>query len=128
MSAEPVLVNQDGAVVTLTLNRPEKLNPLGEGMREGLTAALAMVARESAVRVAVITGAGRGFCSGGDIDLMIDLKENHHSATFREYLEGGHELVRQIRQLPKIVLASVNGPAAGGGMNLALACDLRIAS
>ncbi len=128
MSDEPVLVNQDGAVVTLILNRPEKLNAWGEGMREALTAALTMVAREPALRVAVITGAGRGFCGGGDINLMIDLKENHHSATFREYLEAGHELVRQIRRLPKIVLASVNGPAAGAGMNLALACDLRIAS
>ena len=73
MSDEPVLVNQDGAVVTLILNRPEKLNAWGEGMREALTAALTMVAREPALRVAVITGAGRGFCAGGDINLMIDL-------------------------------------------------------
>ena len=61
------------------------------GIPEALAAALTMVAREPALRVAVITGAGRGFCAGGDINLMIDLKENHHSATFREYLEAGHE-------------------------------------
>jgi 2-(1,2-epoxy-1,2-dihydrophenyl)acetyl-CoA isomerase len=128
MSQEPVLVEREGAVAILKLNRPEKLNALDERMREALTAALTMVERESSLRAAVITGAGRGFCAGGDIDTMIDLKENHHSATFREYLEGGHELVRRIRRLPKIVLASVNGVAAGAGMNLALACDLRIAS
>jgi 2-(1,2-epoxy-1,2-dihydrophenyl)acetyl-CoA isomerase len=128
MSNEAVLVERESSVTILTLNRPEQLNALDNGMREGLAEALAMVARERDVRVALITGAGRAFCTGADIDQMTDLKLNHHSATFREYLERGHELVRQIRSLHKPVLASVNGPAAGAGMNLALACDLRIAS
>ena len=128
MEPDPLLVTQEGAVVTLTLNRPGKMNALSDGMHERLMAALATIARESGVRAAVITGAGRAFCAGGDIDTMTDLKENHHSVTFREYLERGHEVIRRIRRLPKIVLASVNGPAVGAGMNLALACDLRIAS
>jgi 2-(1,2-epoxy-1,2-dihydrophenyl)acetyl-CoA isomerase len=128
MLDDTLVVQHEGPVVTLTLNRPEKLNALTEEMPEKLRSALAAVGYDPKARVAVITGAGRAFCSGGDIDTLIDLKENHHSANFRRFLEGGHELVRQIRRLPKIVLACVNGPAVGAGMNLALACDLRIAS
>ncbi len=128
MADERVVLTRDGSIATLMLNRPEKLNPLDQEMRDGLAAALSTVAREPSLRVAVITGAGRGFCAGGDIQKMLELKNNHQSNTFRDYLEAGHDLVRQIRGLPKPVLASVNGPAAGAGMNLALACDLRIAS
>ena len=84
MENEPLLVHREGPVVTLTLNRPEKLNALNEEMPERLRSALATVAHDPSVRVAVITGAGRAFCSGGDIDTMIDLKENHHSANFRQ--------------------------------------------
>jgi len=128
MAEERVVFTQDGAVATLALNRPEKLNAIDDGMREGLTSALASVQRDASIRAVVITGAGRGFCAGGDIQKMLELKKGHQSVTFRGYLESGHDLVRKIRQLPKPVLASVNGPAAGAGMNLALACDLRIAS
>jgi 2-(1,2-epoxy-1,2-dihydrophenyl)acetyl-CoA isomerase len=128
MADEWVLFQRDGPIATIILNRPERLNALGEGMRQGLSAAIETVAHDPEIRVAVITGAGRGFCSGGDIQKMIELKQNEHSAVFREYLEAGHGLVRSIRRLFKPVLASVNGPAAGAGMNLALACDLRIAS
>jgi len=128
MADEPVVLERDGAVATIRLNRPDKLNALDDGMTEGLAAAFSTVERESGIRVAVLTGAGRGFCGGGDIDVMVRLKQNHQSAVFRNFLEAGHELVRGIRRLPKLVLASVNGPAAGAGMNLALACDLRIAS
>ncbi len=128
MSEERVILKQHGPVATLLLNRPEKMNALDEAMRDGLAKALETAAREPSVRAVVITGAGRGFCAGGDIQKMLELKDNHHSAAFREFLEAGHHLVRQIRRLPKPVLASVNGPAAGAGMSLALACDLRIAS
>ncbi len=128
MANESVVFSQDGPVATLLLNRPEKLNALDEGMREGLSAALSTLAHDPVLRVGIITGAGRAFCAGGDIDRMRDLKETHQSATFRRYIEAGHELVRKIRRLPKLVVACVNGPAAGAGMNLALACDLRIAS
>ena len=128
MANESVVFSQDGPVATLLLNRPEKLNALDEGMREGLSAALSTLAHDPVLRVGIITGAGRAFCSGGDIDRMRELKETHQSATFRRYIEAGHELVRKIRRLPKLVVACVNGPAAGAGMNLALACDLRIAS
>jgi 2-(1,2-epoxy-1,2-dihydrophenyl)acetyl-CoA isomerase len=128
MAEERVVFTQDGSVATLTLNRPEKLNAADDAMREELTAALENAQRRTSIRVVVITGAGRGFCAGGDIQKMVELKKDHQSVTFRGYLESGHDLVRKIRQLPKPVLASINGPAAGAGMNLALACDLRIAS
>jgi 2-(1,2-epoxy-1,2-dihydrophenyl)acetyl-CoA isomerase len=128
MSDEPVVLTQEGAVATLLLNRPERLNALDESLCASMNRGLEAVAREPSIRVAVITGAGRAFCAGGDIHKMAELKETHHSVSFRGFLEAGHELIRKIRRLPKPVLASVNGPAAGGGMNLALACDLRVAS
>lgn len=128
MAEDAVLFRREGAVGTIVLNRPDKLNAIDDSIRAGLGAALDTVERDPEIRVAVITGAGRGFCAGGDIDKMIDLKKGYHSATFRSYLEAGHSVVRRIRQIPKPVVAAVNGPAAGAGMNLALACDLRIAS
>lgn len=128
MADEPVLLAQAGGVATLTLNRPERLNALDDRLVTGLAAALTAAARDSSVRAVVITGAGRGFCAGGDIHEMARLRQEHQSEAFGRFLETGHGVVRQIRQMPKPVIASVNGPAAGGGMNLALACDLRIAS
>jgi 2-(1,2-epoxy-1,2-dihydrophenyl)acetyl-CoA isomerase len=125
---EPVLLTRQGAVATLTLNRPGKQNALDEGLRAALNAALDTVTRETAIRVAVITGEGTDFCAGGDVEAMQKLKTQFHSVTFRSFMELGHELVQKLRRLPKPVVASVNGPALGAGMNLALACDLRIAS
>lgn len=128
MAEEAVLLRREDAVATIVLNRPEKLNAVNDTLRDGLEATLEVAEHDPQVRVVVITGAGRGFCAGGDIQRLIELKQGFHSVTFREYLEAGHAVVRKIRKMPKPVIASVNGPAAGGGMNLALACDLRIAS
>jgi len=128
MPEDTVRIDRQGAVATIVLNRPEKLNAIDESIRSGLAAALDVVDRDAEIRVAVITGSGRGFCAGGDIETMIELKKGYHSATFRDYLQAGHAIVRKIRQIPKPIVASVNGPAAGAGMSLALACDMRIAS
>ncbi|HEV2423707.1 MAG TPA: enoyl-CoA hydratase [Terriglobia bacterium] len=128
MHEDAVLLRRQDGVATLTLNRPDRLNAIDDEVRRGLASALDAVEHERAIRVAVITGAGRGFCAGGDIQKMVELKKGYHSATFRGYLEAGHAVVRRIREIPKPIVASVNGPAAGAGMNLALACDLRIAS
>lgn len=128
MSEDAVLLRRQDGIATITLNRPDKLNAIDDEIRQGLAAALTSVEYDREIRVAVITGAGRGFCAGGDIQKMIELKKGYHSATFRGYLEAGHAVVRKIREIPKPFVASVNGPAAGAGMNLALACDLRIAS
>jgi 2-(1,2-epoxy-1,2-dihydrophenyl)acetyl-CoA isomerase len=118
-----VLTERAGAVLTITLNRPEVYN----AFNRDLHAALAEALREAAdpeVRAVVVTGAGKGFCSGQD------LKEFQQVAgSIREALEETyHPNIREIRALEKPVLAAVNGPAAGAGISLAAACDVRIAS
>jgi 2-(1,2-epoxy-1,2-dihydrophenyl)acetyl-CoA isomerase len=128
MADDAILLSQDGPVATLTMNRPASFNALDDKLRLGLAAKLELAARDASVRVVILTGAGQGFCSGGDIKMLEELRKNHQSVAFRDFLEAGHRVVRSIRTLPKPVVAAVNGPAMGGGMNLALACDLRIAS
>jgi 2-(1,2-epoxy-1,2-dihydrophenyl)acetyl-CoA isomerase len=124
---EHVIVERSGAVGRLTLNRPEKLNAFAGRMRDEIFEGLAELdARD--VRVVVITGAGRGFCSGADVTYLAELLENRDAASFEKLLDAGRRVVTRIRAMPAPVIASVNGPAAGGGLNLALACDLRIAS
>jgi enoyl-CoA hydratase/carnithine racemase len=112
------------AVTTITLNRPEKLNAFAGTMREDLLAAL----RSAAGRAVVITGAGRAFCAGGDVQFMARLQKERDEAAFRKLLDAGREIVLQIAAMPQPVIASINGIAAGAGCNLALACDYRIAS
>ena len=112
------------AVTTITLNRPDKLNAFAGTMREELLAAL----RAADGRVVVITGAGRAFCAGGDVEYMARLQKERDVAAFRKLLDAGRDVVTQIASMPQPVIASVNGIAAGAGCNLALACDYRIAS
>jgi enoyl-CoA hydratase/carnithine racemase len=119
--------HSDG-VTTITLDRPEKLNAFAGTMREELLAALRAAAGDEACRVVVITGAGRGFCAGGDVELMASLQKEGDVERFRKLLDAGRDVVVQIATMPKPVIASLNGVAAGAGCNLALACDYRIAS
>ena len=121
-------LTKDDAVATITLNRPEKLNAFAGTMREDLLAALRDVERDKNCRVAVITGAGRAFCAGGDVEFMRELQQRRDVETFSKMLRAGGEVVLEIVQMPKPVIASINGVAAGAGCNLALACDYRIAS
>lgn len=123
-----ILADPHDHVTTLTLNRPDKLNAFGGTMREELLDALRAAQTDESCRVVVITGAGRGFCAGGDVDFMSSLQKSGDVATFRWLLDAGREVVMQIATMPKPVIASVNGVAAGAGCNLALACDYRIAS
>lgn len=115
-------------ITTITLDRPEKLNAFGGTMREDLLAALRAADGEPSCRVVVITGAGRAFCAGGDVDFMSRLQKDGDVASFRSLLDAGRDIVTQIAEMPKPVVAAVNGVAAGAGCNLALACDYRIAS
>jgi 2-(1,2-epoxy-1,2-dihydrophenyl)acetyl-CoA isomerase len=106
-------------VATITLNRPESLNALNAEMRRELLAALKAASRDAAVRAVVITGAGRGFCSGAD------LRGGSAERDFRRVVTDEYNpLISAIRALPKPVIAAVNGVAAGAGVSLALACDL----
>jgi 2-(1,2-epoxy-1,2-dihydrophenyl)acetyl-CoA isomerase len=117
-----VEVGRDGAVQTITLNRPEKLNAFTLGVHEGLQAALED-ARDPAVRAVVVTGAGRGFSAGQDLTAFGEAGDV--AAMLRATY---HVNVRAIRSLEKPVIAAVNGVCAGAGLSLACACDIRLAS
>src|SRR5260370_583922 len=123
-----ILTSTNDHVTGITLNRPDKLNAFGGTMREDLLAALRAAEADDASRVVVLTGAGRAFCAGGDVDFMSGLQKNDDVASFRTLLAAGKSIVNQIAEMSKPVIASVNGIAAGAGCNLALACDYRIAS
>src|SRR3954471_15131848 len=122
-TASELLVTHDGAVQTITLNRPDVLNALDLAMHERLAAALDRAAPPD-VRVLVITGAGRGFCVGQDVGEF-----PRDAAAVGELLRRHfNPAIRALRGLPKPVIAAINGPAAGAGLALALACDLRLAA
>jgi 2-(1,2-epoxy-1,2-dihydrophenyl)acetyl-CoA isomerase len=127
MPYEHVIVERTGAVGRLTLNRPDKLNAFAGRMRDEIYEALCELDAPE-VRVVVVTGAGRGFCSGADVRYLSELLAARDAASFEKLLDAGRNVVTKIREMPAPVVASVNGPAAGGGLNLALACDIRIAS
>ena len=128
MPYEHILVTEDSGIVTITLNRPDKLNAFIGHMRRDLAEALEEAGSERTVRVVVITGAGRAFCAGGDLTYTAELIERGNSEEFRRLLGAARRVVTAIRQMTKPVIASINGPASGAGCNLALACDLRIAA
>jgi len=111
-------------ITTITLNRPDKLNAFYGTMREDLLAAL----QAAEGRVVVITGAGRAFCAGGDVEYMAGLQRERNVAAFRKLLDAGRDVILQIANMNTPVIAAINGVAAGAGCNLALACDYRIAS
>jgi len=128
MSYEHIDVTEDSGITTITLNRPEKLNALAGHMRRDLAEALEAAGSDRSVHVVVITGAGRAFCAGGDVRAMADLIEDKDEDEFSRLLGSARRVITAIRQMTKPVVASIGGPASGAGFNLALACDLRIAS
>lgn len=125
---EHIAVTEDSGIVKITLNRPEKLNAFIGHMRRDLAEALEAAGSDHSVRVVVITGAGRAFCAGGDVAALAELIERQDTEEFSRLLGSARRVVTAIRQMTKPVIASINGPASGAGCNLALACDLRIAS
>ena len=118
-----VETTRDGGVLTITLNRPDVLNAFNRAVHEGLAAAL-KEARDPEIRVVVLTGAGRGFCVGQD---LTEFREAPGDIADR-LRESYHPNVLAIRALEKPVIAAVNGAAAGAGLSVACACDLRIAA
>ena len=124
---EHLIVETTGAIGRLTLNRPDKLNAFAGRMRDEIFEGLSEL-DDPAIRVVVVTGAGRGFCSGADVRYLAELLELRDAESFSKLLDAGRRVVTKIRSMAAPVIAAVNGPAAGGGLNLALACDIRIAS
>ncbi len=125
--AEPVLLEQSDGIACVTLNRPDKLNALSTGLLGALLESLEQVAGDPAVRVVILSGAGRGFSAGGDRDETGDpwgvgLAED--TALLRRLMESSLLL----HEMPAVTIAAVNGPCAGGALALACACDLRYAS
>ncbi|HEV7893472.1 MAG TPA: enoyl-CoA hydratase-related protein [Pyrinomonadaceae bacterium] len=125
---EHIKVGFDAGVVTVTLNRPEKLNAFAGHMRRDLAEALEHASSDPEARVVVITGAGRAFSTGADVGRMSELMEGGDVEEFTRLLGAGRRVLTAIRQMLKPVVAAVNGPAYGAGFNLALACDIRLAA
>jgi len=123
-----VLVEVADRIGTLTLNRPDRLNAFFGSMRDELAEGLEELGRREDVRVVVVTGRGRAFCAGADVAYMADLLASGAWEEANGLVEAGRRVITAIVGMPKPVIAAINGPAAGGGANLALACDLRIAS
>src|SRR5580704_11963053 len=123
-----VLEERAGTVATIRLNRPEKLNALNIELGQELVHALLRVQADREVHCVVVTGAGRAFCAGGDLEVLRDARIRKATNEVEALVTAGKEIAIAMATMPKIVIAAVNGPAAGGGMNLALAADIRIAS
>jgi 2-(1,2-epoxy-1,2-dihydrophenyl)acetyl-CoA isomerase len=129
MTYECLLYEVKDGVATLTLNRPDRLNALGGTLRDDLHDAITRSSADPDVRVLVITGAGKGFCAGGDVKAMNEAKEGRRERPLLEKIVPGRDrTLLAMRDAPQPIIAAVNGAAAGAGMNLALGCDIRIAS
>jgi 2-(1,2-epoxy-1,2-dihydrophenyl)acetyl-CoA isomerase len=119
---------KDG-IATLTLNRPHRLNALGDSLRDDLLDAVSRASADPEVRVMIVTGAGKGFCAGGDVKAMNEAKEERRERPLLEKIAPSRDrTLLAMRDAPQPIIAAVNGAAAGAGMNLALGCDIRIAS
>ncbi|MBI3854056.1 MAG: enoyl-CoA hydratase/isomerase family protein [Planctomycetes bacterium] len=126
--ADPFLLDVSGAVATVTLNRPERLNALVLEAYAALRDYFAGLKKDRSVRAVVLTGAGRGFCTGGDVRDVIGPLVSMKPKQVRDFVKLTCDVVANIRKAPQPVIAALNGVAFGGGSVIALACDLRYAA
>jgi 2-(1,2-epoxy-1,2-dihydrophenyl)acetyl-CoA isomerase len=135
MDTDPVKYNADDGVATITLNRPAAMNAMTNGLMGGISRALTQVAADETVRVVVITGEGRGFCAGADLAHVAEGNTAGQDEAGENETDDGangsgtfNTAMRALMDCPVPTIARVNGPAAGGGFGLALACDVTIAA
>ena len=129
VTSQPVLLQRlKAGVLTLTLNRPERLNALNAALIEALSAGIERARTDRECRAVLITGAGRGFCAGADLANRAFAPGDARPDLGQALEKGLNPIIRGIRDLPKPVVSAVNGPAAGAGANIALACDIVLAA
>lgn len=133
MSYSDILYDIDGPVATITLNHPEHLNPMTAGIMADTISALSEANADRSIRAVIVTGAGRAFSAGGDLSRLGAAGDSRSSGPptaydRRAWLKQTQKMVLALRECEKPVIAAVNGVAAGGGCDIALACDLRFAS
>ncbi len=126
--SEDLLIDVTDGIGTITLNRPDKLNAFTEDMLFGVVAALDEFDDRDDVSVVILAGAGRAFCSGGDVSRMGDAADRRPHVTKRHIWRTIQAVPKRLARFEKPVLCAVQGPAVGGGMDLALACDIRVAA
>jgi enoyl-CoA hydratase/carnithine racemase len=129
--SDAILLDRTGPVAILTLNRPASRNAIDDDMRADLMAALDRVSRDDAIRALVITGAGKGFCSGGDVKSMqarLAVPPGEVALNGWRRQQRTHHAISMLHSLPKPTIAAVNGAATGLGCDVALCCDFIIAS
>jgi 2-(1,2-epoxy-1,2-dihydrophenyl)acetyl-CoA isomerase len=127
-SGPVILESRHEGIAVLVMNRPDKLNALNSELSTALNEALARIAEDESVHVVVLCGAGRAFCAGGDLGAIGKGRERNETAELEPILRSGMQAVLKMRLMPQPVIAAVNGAAAGAGMNVALAADIRIAA
>jgi enoyl-CoA hydratase/carnithine racemase len=130
MEFKQILYTKESRVATITLNRPDKLNAYSEVMVHEIIAALGDARDDDGIRTVILTGTGRGFCSGGDISRDFQYPARYHGHRMEAMLEmreNMHQLVTLLRRFDKPTIAAINGAAVAGGLTLALCCDFRIA-
>lgn len=129
MGYNKLLFSTDSGVATITLNRPDKSNAFDDEMTRELLDALKQVERDETIRCIVLTGAGKNFCAGQDLHAFLERQKAPEGISVRDHLLNGYnKIVAKIRSIEKPFIAAVNGAAAGAGLGVACACDLRYAS
>ena len=126
--ADVLLIDRAHGVATLTMNRPDSMNSLSTELKGARVEALAAVAGDESVRAVVLTGSGRGFCVGQDLGEHIQLLQANDPAPLSTVREHYNPITKSLAQMPKPVIAAVNGTAAGAGASFSFACDFRIVS